>query len=152
MGSMRAGWSRWNCDDCGALGSGATTGRIINQVETICRSLQSSMIKEPPKRETRTGALVAAERAFEGILAEENFDETVALSKAKELASARYDHIETADYETKRIRWLLDHASETEERDMELLRSIAAAILIKPSGGVDIILTNGQTIGRDGAA
>lgn len=151
MGAGRTGWTRWNCDECGALGANATTEKIMGQLEVAWLSLQEHMIREPQREEARDDALTRAESDFAAMLDEANFNETAAIEKALELAVARYDCISSSGYETMRIRRLIKEAPGTAGVDVNLLRSIAAAILIKPDGGVDIILKNRQTIGRDDA-
>ena len=152
MSAGREGWVRWNCADCDALGAKATTKNIVPQVEAILASLirGESIIVEPPHKETQVSALMQKESSFAATLEAEDFDEAVAMTTAMELASARYDCIGVEDYETMRIRRRVEQAAGNTNFDMNLLRDVASEILIQPSGEVDIILKNGQTIGRDG--
>ena len=89
--------------------------------------------------------------AFDASMEAESFDETAAIHNALELAASRYGRIGSEDYETRRIRHILEHAKIDDGLDVALLREIASVILIQPSGGVVIQLKNGQTIGRDDA-
>lgn len=152
MSAGREGWVRWNCADCGALGANATTENIVPRVEAILASLIRGEcgIVEPSHTETQAPALTQKESSFAAMLEAEDFDETVAMTAAMELASARYDCISAKDYETMRIRHRIEQAAGNMDFDMNLLRDIAAEILIQPSGEVDIILKNGQTTGRNG--
>ena len=152
MSAGREGWVRWNCADCDALGAKATTKNIVPQVEAILASLirGESIIVEPPHKETQVSALMQKESSFAATLEAEDFDEAAAMTAALELAAARYDCIGVEDYETMRIRHRVEQAAGSTNFDMNLLRDVASEILIQPSGEVDIILKNGQTIGRDG--
>lgn len=140
MGAGRTGWTQWNCDECGALGANATTEKIMRQIKAICQSIQGCAICEPLREEARDNTPTPAESDFAAMLDEANFNETAAMEKALELTAERYNHISSSDYETMRIRHLIKEAPGTAGVDVNLLRSIAAAILIKLDGGVDIIL------------
>lgn len=153
MSARREGWVRWNCADCGALGAKATTENIVPQVEATLTSLIRGelAIVEPPRKETQVPALTQKESDFAAMLEAEDFDEAAAMTAAMELATARYDRIDSEDYETMRIRHRIEQAAGNTNFDMNLLRDVASEILIQPSGEVDIILKNGQIIGRNGA-
>lgn len=151
MSAGREGWVRWNCADCGALGAKATTENIVPQVEAILASLIQGEfdIVEPP-REMQAPALTQNASDFAVTLEAEDFDEAAAVTAAMELASARYDCISAKDYETMRIRHRVEQAAGNTNFDMNLLRDVASEILIQPSGEVDIMLKNGQIIGKNG--
>lgn len=123
----------------------------MGQIKAICQSIQGCTICEPLREEARDNTPIPVESDFAAMLDEANFNETAVMEKALELAASRYDHINPSDYETMRIRHLIKEAPGTVGVDVNLLRSIAASVLIKPNGGVDIMLKNGQTIGRDDA-
>ena len=153
MSAKREGWVRWNCADCGALGANATTENIVPQVEAILASLIRGelAIVEQPYKETQVPALTQKESDFAAMLEAEDFDEAAAMTAAMELAAARYDRIDSEDYETMRIRRRVEQAAGNTNFDMNLLRDVASEILIQPSGEVDIMLKNGQITGRNGA-
>lgn len=153
MSAGREGWVRWNCADCDALGAKATTKNIVPQVEAILASLIRGEcgIVEPSHTETQAPALTQKESSFAAMLEAEDFDEAAAITAAMALAAARYDCISAKDYETMRIRRRVEQAAGNTNFDMNLLRDVASEILIQLGGEVDIMLKNGQIIGRNGA-
>ena len=76
------------------------------------------------------------------------FDEAAAKAQALALASVQLNTLCSADYETMRIQRILSHSKRAEGLDTALLRQIAAAILIWPSGAVSVKLKNGQMLER----
>lgn len=107
-------------------------------------------ITAPICENTPGASLAEAETAFGALLDEDKFDEKAAMSAAMKLAAMRYDCIGSADYETERIRYMLQNAEPAAEMDVDLLRSISSAILIHSDGMVSVRLSNGQVLERIG--
>lgn len=124
----------------------------MNRVEMILQALACGKysIIEPPTGVPDNNASPQERSAFDAMLEREDFNVTLAMSKALELAATQFDHIDTADYETMRIRYLLKQPERP--AGLNLLREIALVILIQPNGEVDIKLRNGQTLGRNDAS
>lgn len=144
----KTGWNRWNCSRCGRIGAGAVTGKILPRLEEIWHGLINGRyeIEAPPDEPARNAELAEKETAFDALLDEDGFDEKVAMAAAMELAAMRYGYIGSADYETERIRYMLRDMSLTAEMDVEVLRSVASAILIYPDGNVSVQLANEQIL------
>ena len=152
MTAIRQRRTRWVCTGCGILNAGASTEKIMRQVEAIFQSLlrgDCAVVELPTKPEYEQH--MPEQSAFDAIMEAESFDETAAIHKALELAASRFDRIGSEDYETRRIRRILEQAQKDDGLDVALLREIASMILIQPGGGVVIQLKNGQMIGRDDA-
>ena len=150
MSAGRRGWTRWNCADCGALGTQAETERIMGNLTTLYRALLRGEyeICAPASDVQADEMLRQKESTFDNLLDDENFNETDAMAAAMELAAMRYSSIGTEDYETRRILYLIEqHTQEKAETDITEIKEIASAILIHPNGDVSIRLKNGQLIG-----
>lgn len=149
MSSGRTGWTRWNCASCGGIGPAAESERIMENLGAVCQALRGGLydIQAPEATAASGEKLAEAESRFDVLLDGDDFDDAAAVSAALELASMRYASIGSEDYETARIRYVLDRESESPKTDAELVKSIASAILIRPDGSVGIKLKNGQMIG-----
>ena len=150
--SGKTGWNRWCCSDCGQIGPRAVTACIMTNLSKIWNELVTGAyeITAPICENTPGASLAEAETAFGVLLDEDKFDEKAAMSAAMKLAAMRYDCIGSADYETERIRYMLQNAEPAAEMDVDLLRSISSAILIHSDGMVSVRLSNGQVLERIG--
>jgi len=101
-----------------------------------------------PDAEYEGETVQQAQASFAAELDKPEFDEDAAQSAALALAAARFDALSSQDYETMRIRYTLDHAERADGLDTALLRQIAAAVLIHPTGAVSLQLKNKQIIER----
>lgn len=88
------------------------------------------------------------QRKVDEALAQQPIDEEAARRLILELASAEYDSIGSAEYETERLRRLLLDAELAEELDETLLRKCVAKVLVAADKTVSLQLKNGQTIER----
>ncbi len=93
-------------------------------------------------------AVQLAQAVFASEMDKPEFDEAAAKAQALTLASAQLNALGSADYETMRIQDILAHTRRADGLDTALLRQIAAAILIRPSGAVSIKLKNRQMLER----
>ena len=147
----RNGSKRWNCAKCEGLSAKAESGRIVGQIRAICQALYAGEIEitEPGGDAPESETLKKAEADFDALLDQDNFNETAAMEAAMKLASIRYENIDSGQYETERIQYLLEQAHPTEEPEeyVSLLKAIASCILILPDGDVQIRLKNKQMIG-----
>ena len=76
------------------------------------------------------------------------FDEGAAKSAAFALVSAQFNAIDSSDYETMRIQYILEQTEPHDGLDTGLLRQITSAILIHPNGSVSLRLKNSQIMER----
>jgi len=98
--------------------------------------------------EAASNQIKALEQHLQEALEQEQFDDTYARQIVVELAQARLGAIGAEDYETNRIQQLLTVSAETGTRNMELLPQITSAILIPTSGDIELLMKNGQAIGK----
>lgn len=148
------GWYRWACTDCNTLKASAITPTVLKNVTHIYQALLSGTYElcESHCEAKPDKSINQAQNRLQQLLNVEEYDEEAARAAAFELAAARFDAAGTEQYETMRIRYVLEHTEQSEKLDTDLLRSIASAILIHTNGTVSIKLKNGQILERSGAS
>lgn len=139
----------WYCSNCMASPGKIKDEALILCVAQLLRSLREhpETIAPVPATEGENEAVQTAQDRLAHELECPEFDEAAAKAQAIALASARFSALGAGDYETMRLRHLLDGAEPGGGLDAALLRQVAAAVLIHPSGAVSLKLKNGQTIG-----
>lgn len=139
----------WYCSNCMDSPSKIKDEALILCVERLLRGLREhpETISPAPVAESENEAVRTAQDLLARELEQAEFDEAAAKAQAIALASARFDALGSGDYETMRLRYLLNGAEPGGGLDAALLRQVAAAVLIHPSGAVSLKLRNGQTIG-----
>ena len=139
----------WYCSNCMASPRKIKDEALILCVERLLRGLRErpETISPAPIAGGESEAVQAAQERLACELEQTEFDEAAAKTQAIALASARFDALGSGDYETMRLRHLLDGAEPGGSLDAALLRQVAAAVLIHPSGAVSLKLKNGQTLG-----
>ena len=138
----------WLCPHCMTVPAKIRDENLILCVGRLLRYLREhpESIAPAPASEGDSEAVQAAQEGLAHELERAEFDEAAAKAQAIALASARFDALGSGDYETMRLRHLLGGAEPGEGLDTALLRQVAAAILIHPSGAVGLKLKNGQTL------
>ena len=138
----------WYCSNCMASPSKIKDEALILCVERFLRGLRErpETIAPTPAAEGENEAVRTAQDLLARELEQAEFDEAAAKAQAIALASARFDALGSGDYETMRLRYLLNGAEPGGGLDTALLRQVAAAVLIHPSGAVSLKLRNGQTL------
>ena len=141
---------KWRCPVCMTAPLPLTDSSLIRQVTVLLQMLQRepdivTAMEEPRNEE----AIQAAQAAFTAQLEQPEFDEQAASIAALSLASARLNALSASDYETLRIRRLLEQSESGPGLDTELLVQITAAILPDTDGTVRLKLKNGQMIERN---
>lgn len=138
----------WRCPHCADTPEKIRDENLILCVGRLLRHLRKhpQAIAPVPAADGDSEAVQAAQEGLAHELERAEFDETAAKAQAIALASARFDALGSGDYEAMRLRHLLDCAPQNDGLDTELLRQIAAAVLIHPSGAVSLKLRNGQTL------
>lgn len=140
---------QWRCPACMTAPLPLTDGSLIRQVTGLLQMLQAEPdIITAPEELPDNEAVQEAQAGFARQLEQPDFDEQAAKTAALSLASARLNALSSADYETTRIRYLLERAEDGTGLDTGLLREIAAAVLLYPDGRVGMQLKNHQVIER----
>ena len=134
----------WRCPHCADTPVKIRDENLILSVGRLLHHLREhpETIAPAPASKGESEAVQAAQERLDDELERAEFDEAA----AKALASARFDALDSGDYETMRLRYLLDSAKPCDGLDTALLRQVAAAVLIHPSGAVSLMLRNGQTL------
>jgi len=142
----------WRCPHCMGSPAHIKDDYLMLCVDRLLRRLRDQTdIANPspaPHAECESETVQQAQASFAAELDKPEFDEDAAQSAALALAAARFDTLSSRDYETMRIRYTLDHAERADGLDTALLRQIAAAVLIHPTGAVSLQLKNKQIIER----
>lgn len=86
------------------------------------------------------------QRKLDEALMQQPIEEDAARSLIYKLASAKYDSIDSAEYETERICRLLLEAQPAEELDETILRKCVKKVKIDANHTVSLQLKNGQMI------
>lgn len=140
----------WRCPHCTEAHVKIKDENLILCVGRLLRHLlehpEIIALAPAPASDGDSEAVQVAQEGLAHELERTEFDETVAKGQAIALASARFDALDSEDYEAMRLRHLLGSTKPCDGLDSELLRQIAAAVLIHPSGAVSLKLRNGQTL------
>lgn len=144
------GWEHWVCPICGV-----TSDKTSRLAATVL-FLLNWLIQDPgqlqvPELDPTTKEIfyLKAELNHALNVGAEEFDETNAKSLIFTLAANRFVALGSWDYETHRLRWVLEHRTPITKLDAALLRETTAAILVGTDGRVSLKLKNGQTIERE---
>ena len=141
---------RWQCPQCMNSPASIKDGHLILCVDRLLRRLreQPDTITPSPAIPTDDEAIQRAQDDLAHELDKPEFDESAATAMALSLATAKFNALGSEDYETMRMRYILASAEQHDGLDIVLLRQIASAILIHPSGAVSLKLKNSQITER----
>lgn len=103
-------------------------------------------ISSPPGSSRGRAEMAVLQRKLDEALMQQPIEEDAARSLIYKLASAEYDAIDSAEYETERIRRLLLKAQPAEELDEALLRKCVKKVKIDANHTVSLQMKNGQMI------
>lgn len=145
---------RWHCPRCMESPASIKDAHLILCAGQLLRRLceQPDAAAPSPAVLSNDESVQCAQDSFTNELDKPEFDESTATAKAFALAAARFNAIGSADYETIRIRYILANAGQHDGLDTGLLRQIASAILIYPTGVINLKLKNNQIIERSDSA
>lgn len=140
----------WRCPHCMTSAVNSTDKRLMDRVtellQGLCRHPDAAAVL--PAADVESESVLAARSGFAQELENEEFDESAARAKAVSLAAARFNALGSENYETMRIQYILAKTEQNGGLDTALLRQIASAILIHPTGEISLKLKNGQIMKR----
>ena len=127
---------------------GTLSADLEHQVTDLLRRLaeQPERIRVPEKEQADSCKKLQA--GVKAVLEQQPINEIQAERTIYRLAEARYTAVNDQEYETERLRHLIDGFKYTMEPSVELLRNILAEVVIE-HGAARLILKNGQSIGED---
>ena len=145
---------RWHCPQCMDSPASIKDNHLILCVDRLLRGLieQPETVPPSPAVSADDEAIQRAQDDFTQELDKPEFDESAATAKALSLAAAKFNALGSEDYETMRIRYILASAEQHDRLNIVLLRQIASAILIYPTGAVSLKLKNSQIVERSDSA
>lgn len=131
------------------------SGRVTEGVEVQTVAMLNWLIQNPqqviapeyPEHEAPEVALLQTKLDEEMSCQPINEDETLRLITAS--ATAKYQSLGNAEYETLRLRNLLMQATVQSELNADLLKQIVSAVITHRGGRISIRLKNGQLIGKE---
>lgn len=145
---------RWRCLHCMDSPVSIKDGHLVLCVDRLLRRL-----REQPDTITLSSAIPTDDEAVQCVqdnfayeLDKPEFDESTVTAKALALAAARFNVLDSGDYETMRLQYILENSKPQDGLDTGLLRQTASAILIYPTGAVSLKLKNSQIIERSDSA
>lgn len=140
----------WLCPHCMDSPANVKDDHLILCVDRLLRRLREhpESIAPSPAVPTDNEVVLCAQDRFIQEMNKPGFDEGAAKSAALALASAQFNALDSSDYETMRIQYILGHSDPCDGLDTNLLRQIVSAILIHPNGSVSLQLKNNQIVER----
>lgn len=140
----------WLCPHCMDSPASIQDDHLIQCVAQLLRRLCEHLdtIAPSPAAPADSEVIQCAQDRFIQEMDKPEFNETAAKSAALALASAQFDALGSEDYETMRIQYILGQRGPCDGLDTGLLRQVASAILILPSGAVSLQLKNNQIMER----
>lgn len=127
----------------------ALTENIVLQV----RNLLNGLIRNPnavnslPFNRKENSAVEKKQAELDEALDQQPINEDAAYNLIRSLASMKYETLDSMEYETERIRRLLQSAAPMEELDAQLLKACVARVVIAEIK-VSLVLKNGQVVER----
>ena len=144
----------WLCPHCMDSPASIQDDHLIQCVTQLLRRLceHPEAIAPSPAVPADNEAVQSAQDRFSQEMDKPEFDEGAAKSAALALASAQFNALDSSDYETMRIQYMLARSEPQDGLDTDLLRQIVSAILIHPNGAVSLRLKNNQIVERSDSA
>lgn len=144
----------WLCPRCMESPASIQDDYLVQCVAQLLRRLREhpDAIAPSPAVPADNEAVQTAQDRFSQEMDKPDFDETAAKSAALALASAQFNALSSADYETMRIHYILGQTEPHDGLDTGLLRQVVSAILIHPNGSVSLQLKNNKIMERSDSA
>lgn len=141
--------ANWRCPDCMDTSVKVTDENLMMSVtELIVELKEHAFDIEIPSAFSDSDVVHVLETELEQELDRDKLDEATAKQKAIGLAAAHFNTLNSADYETMQLKYMLSNKEQDGELDTDLLFDITSAILIHPSGAISLKLKGGQIITR----
>lgn len=147
--SHQHGRERWQCPECKTVSPQVSDKMLLENAVALLNQLISdaTQVIEPPNHHCNSLEVMRLQNQLERELEKSgSCDEDIARGLVRSITATRFAALEALDYESERIRYLLDRAEPSAELDVELLKSIAAAVRVHPQGEVSLRLRNNQII------
>ena len=147
--SHRHGRERWQCPACKSISPQVSDKLLLaNTAQTLNALINdpAQVIEPPPDRLDNSLPILRLQSELDRELDKSECDEDAAREIIRSIAAARFAKLGSADYESERIRRLLEGATPADELNIQLLLSITEQVLIHSNGVVDLKLRNGQII------
>lgn len=140
----------WRCPNCMSESVKANDRQLMESAAELLRGLNMcpSAVIASPSGNAENEQISKAKEDFDLELESSEFDESTVRAKVFALAAAQFNDLDSSDYETMRIQYILGKTEQTSGLDTDLLRQITSDILILPNGEVRLELKNGQIIER----
>lgn len=140
----------WRCPSCMPASVKSNDRQLMESAAKLLNGLCEcpSAVVFSPSGSAEDAPISQAKDAFALELESPEFDESTARAQALALAAAQFNALDSNDYETTRIQYILEKTEQVGDLDTDLLRQITSAILILPNGEVRLELKNGQIIER----
>lgn len=126
--------------------------RVTPHVERQVLHMLNALIKHPeliriPEAYAQTQSdLPILRKRLDEALACQPIDEDAAMELIRKIASAEYTAISSAEYETRKIQWLLRNAECADELEETLLQKCVRSVQVSPQRKASLMLKNGQII------
>ena len=140
----------WLCPHCMDSPASIQDDYLIQCVTQLLRTLceHPEAMALSPAAPADNEAVQTAQDRFSQEMEKTEFDEGAAKSAALALASAQFNALNSSDYETMRLQYILEQTEPHDGLDTDLLRQVASAILIHSTGEVSLRLKNNQIVER----
>lgn len=139
----------WRCPHCMDSPASIKDDHLIQCVDQLLRRLcKQPDIAVPAPADAGNEVVQCAQDSFSQEMDKPKFDEGAAKSATLALASAQFNALDSSDYETMRIQYILGQSKPCDGLDTDLLRQVVSAILILPNGVVSLQLKNSQIMER----
>lgn len=148
-GSMRRERkNRWRCHCCMESPASIKDEHLILCADQLLRRLREhpDAAVPSPSLPADSEMILCMQDNFTHELDNPEFDESAATANALALAATRFGALDSRDYETMRIQYILTQTKTCDGLNTGLLRQIVSAVLVYPTGAVSLQLKNGQTI------
>ena len=139
------GSERWSCPCC------SVSGKIPDLTKQVFALLPtaSDRLQVPEMQPQEPFRLAALHSELDKLLKKQPCDEDTAKALVYRIATAEYDQIGSAEYETQRLKRLFETAEPCKKPDVQYIKETIAAVLVNRDGGISIRLKNGQIIERN---
>ena len=126
------------------------TPNIERQVLHLLNDLveHPELVQSPPEPPHGNAKYTLSRKKLDDALAQQPIDEVLTRKLIKELASAEYDSVGSAEYETERIQRFLLKEEPAEELNGAIIQKCVAKIIVSSKRIASLRLKNGQIIER----